>query len=345
VLLLAAVALWAGCGGSGGTPAPPAFLRGPYLTRVGETAARLHWIARGGAPVEITAAASSGGAVVRARGGLLGGLRPDTRYHWTAWVDGRPAASGTLRTAPRDLSRPLEFIAFGDYGADTPAWRAVAAMATAQRPRLLVTTGDNMYLFATPELLDQRLFRPLSGLLAGAPDYGVLGDHDIVTAEGRRALVEALDWPGGGERYDLRYGPVQLVGLGLEADRADAAFAARALARPGPLARFVVVHHPVHAGNPLLPVIARAHVTAVLSGHLHAYERRRRPEAHGVPLLTVGTGGAPRNPAFTPRSPDAVVHLAEFGLLRVRLEARRATFTFVDLHGRARDRLESPLAP
>jgi len=136
---------------------------------------------------------------------------------------------------------------------------------------------------------------------------------------------------------------VQIVGLGLAGDRDDVAFLRRALARPGPLARLIVTHQPLKAGNPLLPVIAAADVTAVLAGHLHAYERRELAEAPGVPFLTVGTGGAPRNEERTPRSPEAVAYLAEFGLMRVRLEAGRASFTFIDVTGRERDRLAAPL--
>ena len=105
-----------------------------------------------------------------------------------------------------------------------------------------------------------------------------------------------------------------------------------------------MTHRPLKAGNPLLQVIATADVTAVLAGHLHAYERRELAGAPGVPFLTVGTGGGPRNDERTPRSTDAVAHLAEFGLMRMRLEAGRALFTFIDLMGRERDRLAAPLA-
>ncbi len=105
----------------------------------------------------------------------------------------------------------------------------------------------------------------------------------------------------------------------------------------------MTVHQPLTAGDPLLPVIADADVTAVLAGHLHAYERRALPEVPGVPFLTVGTGGAPRNEGATPRSDDAVVYLAEFGLLRVLLEAGRATYEFLDITGLVRDRFTAPL--
>lgn len=135
------------------------------------------------------------------------------------------------------------------------------------------------------------------------------------------------------------------MALGLRGDAADLPFLRGAFSRPGPLARIVLVHQPIRPGNPLLPAIARAGVTAVLAGHLHAYERREVAGAPGVPFLTVGTGGAPRNDERTPRSPDARSHIAAFGLLRMRLEATRATFAFVGVDGRERDRMVVPLRP
>ena len=344
-LTAAAAVLAAGCGGEEGDAAPPPaeFSRAPYLTRVAPTTARMRWVAPPGAVVELTAAPEDGGPSVTARDGDLAGLEPDTRYAWSADIDGQEAARGVLTTAPRDLSRPLDLVVFGDYGAPNDSSRAVAARLAAEAPRLLVTTGDNAYLVTLPQLLDELIFRPLAPVLGGAPNYGTVGDHDVVFAEGQRALAEAFEWPGNGDRYDLRYGPVQVVAIGLRPDADDVAFVRRALARPGPLARLLVMHQPIKEGNPLLPVIAGADVTAVLAGHLHAYERREVAGAPGVPFLTVGTGGAPRNDDRTPRSADAVAYAAEFGFMRVRLEGDRATFVFVDLEGRERDRLVAPL--
>ncbi|HMN99189.1 MAG TPA: hypothetical protein PKD59_07235 [Miltoncostaeaceae bacterium] len=283
--------------------------------------------------------------MVTAAGGTFRGLRPDTRYAWTASLDGDAAASGAFTTAPRDLSRGVDLIVFADYGAPNDDSRAVARLAGEEDPRLMITGGDNTYIVTLPQLLDDNLFRPLRDALSGAPNYGTVGDHDIPFPVGQRALADALEWPNLGERYDLRYGPVQVVALGLRADAGDVAFARRALARPGPLARFVVTHQPVKAGNPMLPVIAAAPVTAVLAGHLHAYERREVAGAPGVPFFTVGTGGAPRNDGRTPRSPDAVAHVPAFGVMRVHLEGGTATYAFVDTGGAVRDRAAFPLTP
>lgn len=352
----AAVFVAAGCGGGGSgvdggippttasDPEPAAFVRAPYLTRVTETEARLRWIAMPGSRVRVTAATAKG-VSVRAQRGHFRGLQPDTVHRWVATVDGRPAATGRFVTAPTDLERPVRLIAFGDYGALNDSSRAVATLAAGEDARLLVTAGDNTYPVTAPQVLDTNIFLPLRATLARMPNYGTMGDHDIVFPGGRRALAEAFDWPGGGERYSLRYGPVQVVALGLEGDDDDVAFARRALRTPGPLVRLVVTHRPIQEGSPLLPVIADSDVTAVLAGHLHAYERRARPEAPGVPFLTVGTGGAPRNSSHTPRSSDADVYIAEFGLLRIVLHRDRADYEFVDVQGQVRDRYSAPLTP
>ncbi len=345
--------LAAACGGGGDdggrtaattATAEQGFARGPYLTRIGTASARLRWVAPPGADVALTARADGGGEVTAA-GGTFRGLRPDTRYAWSASIDGRPAASGAFTTAPVDLSRGVDLIVFADYGASNDDSRAVARMAGEEDARLMITGGDNTYIVTLPQILDRNIFGPLRDALSGAPNYGTVGDHDIPFPVGQRALADAFEWPNRGERYDLRYGPVQVVALGLRADAADVAFARRALARPGPLARFVLTHQPIKAGNPLLPVIAAAPVTAALAGHLHAYERREVAGAPGVPFFTVGTGGAPRNSDRTPRSADAAAHVLAFGLMRVRLEGEMASYAFADVDGRVRDRSTYPLTP
>lgn len=352
---LAGVALAAGVAACGDAPPPsggpsgedaPMFARAPYLTRVTEDGARLRWIAPPGARVRVAATAPDG-ATVRARRGVFSDLAPGTRYRWLATLDGAPAAEGAFTTAPLDLDEPLDLLAFGDGGAGNASSAAVEALLAAEDARLIIGAGDNIHPLAAPGLLDERLFRPLAPVLGRMPLYGTMGDHDLPLPGGRQALAAAFEWPGGGERYALRHGPVQVVALGLEADAGDIPFLRRALARRGPVARFVTVHRPIRPGNPVLPVLARAPVTAVIAGHLHAYERRRIARVPGVPFLTVGTGGAPRSgrPEHTPASDDADVHLQEFGVLRIRLHGDRAHYAFVDTSGAVRDRLEAPLVP
>ena len=107
----------------------------------------------------------------------------------------------------------------------------------------------------------------------------------------------------------------------------------------------MTMHQPLKAGNPLLEVIGAADVTAVIAGHLHAYERRERPEAPGVPFLTVGTGGGPatrtaRRAATTPSStwPSSACCASAWS------PGGRATSSST-WTGEVRDRFTAPLAP
>jgi hypothetical protein len=138
----------------------------------------------------------------------------------------------------------------------------------------------------------------------------------------------------------MRYGPVQLVLLGLEAGTSEIDFARKALAEPGALVRFIVVHRPIQPGNPILPLLRRTRVAAILAGHLHRYERRT---VGGIPEFTVGTSGeGPGAAEFTKATPGAAVSLLDYGSLLVDVETSGIGYTFVDERGRVLDRFTEP---
>jgi hypothetical protein len=198
----------------------------------------------------------------------------------------------------------------------------------------VLTAGDNSYLTAAPVLLDRNIFQPLRTLLREAPLVPTMGEHDLFW-QGGKAVADAFDLPGSRGRYAMRYGPIQVVLLGLEAGAAERRFAARALAEPGPRLRFVVLHRPLQPGNPILPLLRRRHVAAVFAGHLHRYERR---VVGGVLQFTVGTGGeGAGSERFTQPSPDALVSRLDFGSLRVDAGPDGVRYSFVDQRGRVLD--------
>jgi hypothetical protein len=316
------------------TPGADPFSRGPFLTSVTESNATLAWIKPGGGRVEISATAPDG-TTADSSDGRLSGLEPGTRYLWTASVGGIGRASGSFRTAPVDLSRPIGFDVIGDYGSGNDHEWAIGRQLAADDPAFVATTGDNSYLLGLPQLLDRNLFEPLAGVMLEAPLYATLGEHDLFY-RGGEAVTSALHLPGRGGRYAVTYGPIQLVLLGLEADAGARAFAARELARPGPLVRFVVVHRPIQPGDPILPLLRARGVAAVFAGHLHRYERRI---VDGVLEITVGTSGqGPGASEFTRASPDAIVSRLDYGFLRVSVARSTITYTFVDERGRVLDR-------
>jgi hypothetical protein len=315
------------------------FTRGPYLVRLSETGAKLRWSIGGGSRVILRAVAPDG-TVVEAGDGTFSGLRPDTRYSWSAEVTGRTRAAGAFTTAPDRFSGPIDFAVIGDYGSGSDHEYAVGRELAAAQPRFVLTAGDNSYLASVPPLLDRNIFQPLRDVLRNAPLWATMGEHDLVWRNGQ-AVTDALELPGAGGRYTVRYGPVQAVLLGLEADASSVAFARTALAEPGPSVRFVVVHRPIEPGNPILPVLRNARVAAIFAGHLHRYERRT---VGGVLELTVGTSGqGPGGDQFTLPTAGADQSLTDFGFLRVRVAPDGVTYVFVDERGRVLDRATGPL--
>jgi predicted phosphodiesterase len=316
-------------------PSGGPFTRGPYLTRVTESDAVLRWSVRGGRSVELTAV-SADGTPVEVAGGALRGLKPDTRYSWIASVDATPQASGSFGTPPQTLDRTVRFGILGDYGSGNDDEWAVGRLLAAQQPEFVVTAGDNSYLVAAEVLLDRNIFKPLSKLMANAPMYVCLGDHDNFFP-GPGALRRAFDLPDGG-RYTVRFGPIQVVILGDKPnDAAAIAHARTALAEPGPALRFVTCHRPLQTGDAILPVLREAQVDAVFSGHLHRYERRT---VDGVHTFTVGTGGQGYGSLeHTAVSPGSDISLLDIGALMVEVRPDRTIgYTYLDKHGTVLDR-------
>ncbi len=319
---------------------PDPFTRGPWVASVSATSARLSWEIEPEQPVEIRVTTPAG-RTITSDTGVLRGLAPGTRYGWTASTGGGARAFGSVTTPPREAGAPVRFIITGDYGVGGEDQYAVARVGAAQAPAFTVSTGDNVYLTAAPVLFDQTIFRPMRPLMSQGPLLGVVGDHDTLW-KGGQPLADALGWPGGGDRSIQRYGRLAFITLGVDGDAADIPFLRQALERTRDAdARWVLVHRPPAAGNAILPVIRDAGAAAVLSGHLHRYERRM---VDGVLCLTVGTGGAPRSDGdeFTPESADADISLAEFGSLRTDYAAGTIRYAFIDAAGSVRDRFSTP---
>ena len=120
------------------------FTRGPYLLRVDRDSAELRWRTDGDRDVRLTAL-DGGGREVVADDGVLRGLRPGTRYAWTASVDDVGSAAGSFATPSDDPEAPVRIAALADYGIGGDEQYAVARTIAAGRPDLVLTAGDNSY--------------------------------------------------------------------------------------------------------------------------------------------------------------------------------------------------------
>ena len=311
------------------------FTRGPFVADVSADSALVRW--QGPSGVKLLAAAPDG-TTVTARDGRFTGLAAGTRYVWTASVDGVGAASGSFTTAPVNLLAPVTFGVIGDYGSGNEHEYAVGRGLAAIDPAFTVTTGDNSYLLALPQLVDRNIFRPLRPVMAEGPLVVTLGDHDTFYEDGR-AITDAIGMPGAGLRYTWEHGGVQIIVLGIEPDAEAAAYARRVLAEPFDGVRFAVVHKPPQPGDPVVPVL-KGRVAAVFSGHLHRHERRL---VDGLLCITAGTGGkGPGNEDFTKQTPEAVFSTLDYGFARVQVDARQTRIEFIDEAGAVRDAVTVP---
>ena len=260
-------------------------------------------------------------------GALAAGCRADDRGRAAAPA---PGAGATPTTAPTASSAPTAsaataatgrtapirsgFVAFGDFGGG-PAQQAVAAAmgrwAATHRVDALVTTGDNVYERGEPQRFGAQLDRPYQRLRRTRPLWVTLGNHDVAAGHGA-AELRHLGLPG--LPYAKALPGVQLLFLdGNRPDRAQAAWLADRLARPGPRFRVVVFHQPawscsIHGSTAAVdrwwvPVLERHRVALVLNGHDHNYQRFT--SAAGVTYVVTGGGGKrlyplARCPAGTP---------------------------------------------
>ena len=216
----------------------------------------------------------------------------------------RPVESSIAPVPPVPRAEPLfRFAVIGDFGTASSEQFAVAERMCRWRSnnpfRLVFTTGDNIYPGGEPENFRPAFFDPYACLFdAGVQFRSVLGNHDIVTDNGRPELNE----PAFGMRnrnYVVRRNGVRVI---LWESNYSRMKWLRRHAREERGDRWTVVafHHPVfspgpHGGDrdyrPQLPrMFARKGVDLVLNGHDHLYARME-PKRR-VRYVVTGGGGA-----------------------------------------------------
>ena len=267
----------------------------------------------------------------------------------------------------------LSFVVWGDNRDGGEIEAELVRKMAAERPELVLHTGDAVVRGDLPELWEEYLRRvvPLS---SRAPMLHAVGNHDLVgdpfgTAFERylrplaiptgAARAEVSVRPGavrGTHYYAARIGPLLVVVLDanmpedVEQTRWLGEILGGADGDRGLEHTFVVLHHPPlsvgrHCGYAAsmtgwLGLFERHRVRAVFGGHDHAYERAER---NGVRYFVVGGGGAPlydRRPGCSDADVAAVrLYAPEYHYLRGVVLEDRVDLVAVALDGRALDRV------
>ncbi|MFP5352649.1 MAG: metallophosphoesterase [Actinomycetota bacterium] len=259
----------------------------------------------------------------------------------------QPSATPTTEPSPSPTAPPvrrLRFVAIGDYGSGlTPQLELADRMCRFHQRKpfdLVVTTGDNVYESGDPTRFGEVFFRPYDCLLdAGVRFRATLGNHDIVTGNGRPELNEPA-FGFRGRNYVVRRDGVRLVMTDSNALRMDWL---RTALRPeeGDRWTIVVFHHPVyssgeHGSTPglaeqLVPLFRRRGVDLVLNGHDHNYEASK--PLGGIRYVVTGGGGASMRPCGAPL-PTTAICIARYHFLEIEAGPNRIEVRAIPRRGR-----------
>jgi hypothetical protein len=237
----------------------------------------------------------------------LRGLPAGAPVHYQIVTPDEVSPRHRFFTPPR-AGEPIRFVVYGDVRNGHDAHARVIAAVLAEAPDFVVTTGD-MVERGTDEADWQRFFALAGRLLASVAVFPAIGNHDTGSAAGERRFEDifALPPPPAGRAEHAAYYSFDLADVHvvvLDSNRWDDLgqlawleqdLAAAADAR----AIFAVCHHGPWSAGPhggsdvartrYVPLLARAGVSVLFSGHDHFYQRGR---VSGLDYVVSGGGGA-----------------------------------------------------
>ena len=234
------------------------------------------------------------------------------------------------------------FAVIGDFGTTEPPTAQVADLVKGWSPDFIITTGDNNYPFGAASTIDPNLgqyyhdyiynYRGVYG--AGSPTrrfFPSIGNHDWSHVEppmGFQPYLDYFDLPGNERYYEFASGPVRLFSLnsdthepdGLSQESTQGRWLKERLAAAREPWKIVYFHHAPHAAGLTYTHYMRWPfkgwgASAVITGHLHRYERFT---VDGLPYVTNGIGGAFRT-LLRPPYPETLENGfdEQYGAMRV----------------------------
>lgn len=335
----------------------PPLWTGAYLQDVGREEATVACITAAAAQLTLTVRGPDGAALPavaeasasRRHALRIRGLQPGAEY--TYQLEGAGGVeTGRIRTAPAEDRSPVRFAFLGDSGrqpwwvwlqrtpllhwparwgwfADAEAVTEIGAALAAWQPDFVLHLGDVIYPRGQHAHYRPGFFSPFAAALRNSPFYVVVGNHDVMDADGQQVLANfrmpASTLTGDGRCFSIARGPLRVIGLDCNTDRTGDRYGADHPAHRYLLAElaaatepFVIVasHFPMRSwsrqGNRgelllgMLPELAAHGVTLYLSGHDHCYQRFGEPNGLEPVLVVSGGGGKDLydlNPAKGPK--------------------------------------------
>lgn len=333
----------------------------PYVQNVTPASAVLMWRTDAASAGHVrygAGAMAKEAAPTRLHSVRLAGLKPDVEVPYQVLSGDRVVAEGRFRTPPAAAGR-ARFAIIGDTGSGNANQAAVAKQLTAYRPDFVLHTGDVVYDSGEERLYRQRYFKPFEPVIARAPLYPVLGNHDVKSEKGE-AYLRAFDLPAGAsgtERYyAFRWGQIEFFALDttdrdfMKPGTAQVRWLEKSLAASKAPWKIAYGHHPFYSNGAdggkaylrtrVLPLFQKYGVDLYVNGHEHNYERFLQPIG-GIRFLITGGGGAWLRPGKQKYQDKAKpsIYRDVYHFVAAEIDGNRLTLKAIDREGRTFDQV------
>lgn len=290
----------------------------------------------------------------------LSNLTPGETFPYQIADESGPLFHATAKSLPAK-SQPFRMVLFGDSGQQTPALKAIAALAEAQNPDVFLHLGDIAYPNGTPAQYRANFF-PIYRFLRTRPSFSVPGNHDI---DASTAWYDYWSQPrnGPGNNFSVELGDTHwaMLDSNTHADLNDPAFHRwldQDLKNTTALWRFVAIHHPPFTSGAhhfaeqqsraLCHIFQQNNVHAVFSGHDHNYQRSHpllyrngniEVTPSGIPYIISGGAGADLSDATNNPQPFTRIAKTVHSFTVLDITNRNLELRQIDSNGRQIDSL------
>lgn len=277
-------------------------------------------------------------------------LQPDTLYCYQLVSETgpltQPAPLKTAAAPGHGADDPVRFVMLADTGSGSAAQVAISRRLSATPFDFMVFSGDVAYEQGTASQLQSRFFEIYRDYLSFAPAFLAIGNHERRTRNGA-PFFEAFVMPGAERYYSFDWGDVHMVAIDTTGGYAEQVeWLEKDLS--GNQLPFTIVfgHHPMYSNSirgphealrrRFWPTMARHHVSLVVMGHEHHYERFFPRD--GIVHVVSGGGGGQLTRLYSKASTvkqRTVHHYLSFEVTKDKLTMRA-----IDIEGREFDKIE-----